>query len=365
MINNEYKMTWITSDLAVGYAPMSYAELDSIRSQGIDAIVNLCAEFCDLHEIEEAKGFEVYYLPILDEAAPDMEEMEKGLAWMDEAIYLGKKVLIHCRHGIGRTGTFLTSYLLRKGLGLKLASKKLKHTRAAPTNYSQWQLLKKYGKKSGVLKIREPSLESRNVVDLGSYFAEYEALIQKLDEDVKKADDDRMNHMRCGLETDDCCFDYIELTLIEVIYLNNKINRILKSDVRSEVIRNAVDVFKKIGQIKRITDKSRNDAELDKQCFIETYKQKKILCPLSRGRRCCLYEYRPIQCRLYDVSENIIDLASLHVMLFNISKNVFFAFSGTFLENDSLSFSLAETVSGKFVQEYFHYLAYLATASND
>jgi hypothetical protein len=66
MTNGKYQMTWITSDLAVGYAPMSYAELDSIRSQGINAIVNLCAEFCDLHEIEEASGFEVYYLPILD-----------------------------------------------------------------------------------------------------------------------------------------------------------------------------------------------------------------------------------------------------------------------------------------------------------
>jgi protein-tyrosine phosphatase/Fe-S-cluster containining protein len=365
MTNGKYQMTWITSDLAVGYAPMSYAELDSIKSQGIDAIVNLCAEFCDLHELEEASGFEVYYLPILDETAPDMEEMEKGLAWLDEAIYLGKKVLIHCRHGIGRTGTFLTSYLLRRGLGLKLASKKLKYTRAAPTNYSQWRLLKKYGKKSGVLKIREPSLESRNVVDLSSYFTEYEALIQKIDENAKKADDDHMNRMNCGLETDDCCFEYVELKLIEAIYLNNKINRILKSDVRSEVIHNAVDVFKKIGQIRRLLDKGGDDPGADKQNLIETYNQKKILCPLNRRGRCSIYEYRPIQCRLFGVSENVIDLVSVHAMLFNISKNVFFAFSGSFLEKDSLSFSLAETVSGKFVQEYFHYLAYLATASND
>ena len=123
MTNSEYQLTWVTPDLAVGYAPMSYAELDSIKSQGIDAIVNLCAEFCDLHEIEQTKGFEVYYLPIWDETAPDMQEMEKGLKWLDEAIYLGKKVLVHCHHGIGRTGTFVTSYLLRRGLGLKIASK--------------------------------------------------------------------------------------------------------------------------------------------------------------------------------------------------------------------------------------------------
>jgi hypothetical protein len=36
---------------------------------------------------------------------------------------------------------------------------------------------------------------------------------------------------------------------------------------------------------------------------------------------------------------------------------VFFSFSGFFLDEGGLLFSLADTVSGKFVQEYFYYLA--------
>ena len=47
-----YKLYWITSHLATGHAPMSYEDLDQIRSQGISAIINLCDEFCYLHEIE-------------------------------------------------------------------------------------------------------------------------------------------------------------------------------------------------------------------------------------------------------------------------------------------------------------------------
>ena len=43
--------------LAIGHAPMSYEDLESIKKQGINAIVNLCGEFCDLHEIEEKFGF--------------------------------------------------------------------------------------------------------------------------------------------------------------------------------------------------------------------------------------------------------------------------------------------------------------------
>jgi len=156
-----YQISWITDNLALGHAPMSYDELDSIRSQGIHGIVNLCGEFCDLHEIQQEHGFEVYYLPTCDEEAPTLEELEKALDWLDEAIYLGKKVLVHCRLGIGRTATFVTAYLLRKGFGLKLAKKKVEETRATSSSFSQWRLLKKYHKNSGTLTIREPSLENK------------------------------------------------------------------------------------------------------------------------------------------------------------------------------------------------------------
>jgi len=143
-----YEVTWITEDLAVGHAPMSYAELDEIKKEGIGAIVNLCAEYCDLHEIEEGSGFEVYYLPIVDENAPDIGELEKALNWLDKTIGMGKKVLVHCRFGIGRTGTFVTAYIIRKeSCSLKAASKKMKGSRSCPSTYNQWKMLKKYKKK--------------------------------------------------------------------------------------------------------------------------------------------------------------------------------------------------------------------------
>jgi len=80
--------------------------------------------------------------------------MEEALQWLDEALYLKKKVLVHYRHGLGRTGTFVSAYLLRRGL--KLTEKRLKPARVTPGNYSQWQLLRKYGKKQGQLSARPP-----------------------------------------------------------------------------------------------------------------------------------------------------------------------------------------------------------------
>lgn len=147
-----YEIKWITDQVAAGYATLSYADLDSAKKQGIESIVNLCGEFCDLHEIQEKSGFDVHYLPIPDECAPDMDKMEEAMQWVENKISQGKKVLIHCRFGVGRTGTFLLGFLMRRGMTMKQAEKKLKKTRANPQNYCQWKLLRTYEKKLALKK---------------------------------------------------------------------------------------------------------------------------------------------------------------------------------------------------------------------
>ncbi|MCD4722414.1 MAG: dual specificity protein phosphatase family protein [Desulfobacula sp.] len=323
---SQYPITWITDSLAVGYAPMSYAELETIKAKGIDAIVNLCAEFSDLHDIEKSSGFEVCYLPIWDEDIPKMKDMEKALAWLDEAIYLGKKVLVHCRHGIGRTGTFITSYMIRRGLGLKAASKKLKSSSANPSNYGQWKLLKKYGKKSGVLTIREPSLEIKNRVDLSHFFSDYESLIKNIDKEVQNQS--KKDPIQCGRKEHKCCSESFDLQLIEVIYLHSKMNRHFTSDQREVLIKRAV----------------------------KTYKKENMLCPFNDGSGCQIYELRPARCRIYNTLEFSADNHEIKDMLFELSQTVFLAFSGQFLPNTDFTFSVADTISGKFVQKYFHYM---------
>ena len=324
---SQYPIKWITDNLAVGYAPMSYAELDDIKALGIDAIVNLCAEFSDLHDLEASSGFEVYYLPIWDEDIPKMEDMEKALSWLDEAIYLGKKVLVHCRHGIGRTGTFVSSYMIRKGLSLKAASKKLKFSNANPSNYGQWKLLKKYGKKSGTLKIREPSLEIKNRVDLSLFFSDYEALIKNIDKEIQRQQDDA--YIQCGKAEHNCCGEGFDIQLIEVLYLHYKMNRHFTSAQREVLIKRAV----------------------------ETYKKERLLCPFNGGQGCEVYDIRPARCRIYGALEFSADKNEIQDMLFELSQTLFLAFSGKFLPDIDFRFSMADTISGKFVQKYFHYMA--------
>ncbi|MEN8189684.1 MAG: dual specificity protein phosphatase family protein [Thermodesulfobacteriota bacterium] len=312
-----YNITWITAQIGVGYAPMSYKELDFIREQGIGAIVNLCGEFCDLHEIEEKSGFEVYYLPIPDECAPDMEKMEAALEWLDEALYLKKKVLIHCRHGHGRTGTFVSAYLLRRGLGLKFTEKALKRTRANPTNYSQWNLLKKYSKEQGNFTARQPSIADKQTVDLHPFLSNYEQL---LDERANKA-----------LETDSCCHQPFHVQLVEAVYLSEKLNAILDRQTRHEVLERALAMAKISGK--------------------QTETEPPYRCPLLVDSRCLLEPYRPMHCRF--TGRNITDENGYEKRIESISKNIFLALTNSFPPEQRLTFSMVDTLSGRYVQLYF------------
>ncbi|WP_419176258.1 protein-tyrosine phosphatase family protein [Desulfosediminicola sp.] len=333
----DYPLFWITDNLVVSRAPMSYDELGGLKEQGIDAIVNLCGEFSDLHELEEQAGFEVFWIPIPDETAPSMDEMEKGLEWLDEAVYLGKKVLVHCRHGIGRTGTFVTAYLLRRGFSLNKAGKMLKSTRATPTNFSQWWLLRKFGKKEGQLSLQEPTPENRKNDDLEPFFLRYELLLESL----------RSRFPECSECTTPpaCshCDGEINLYLIEALYLHTKINVFLSIDQRN----NLIDQFSR---------PQKTFSTGDKQAINNTTTASEVTCPLYRDVACLLHQFRPVSCRLHDHDVTAVE-KTIQAELENLSKEIFSAVFDVSSNTSLPQVQLTDVVSGRFIQKYFQFLA--------
>jgi protein-tyrosine phosphatase len=341
MVKEHYQLNWVTDSLAVGQAPLSYEDLDSLRKQGIQAVMNLCAEFCDLHWIEADAGFEVYFFPIPDEEAPDLQELEKALDWLDECLYLGKKVLVHCRHGIGRTGTVVNAYLLRKGLGHKLAGRKMKGLKSQPANFDQWWFLRKYGKKEKRLSIREPSLETRHLVDLFPFFRDYEAWRQEVD--LRLAGQGKT--VLCGQGHMDCCHNPVEMTFVEAIYLSHTVNSTLDRMTRQNVIQRALDA----GKLQKTLHKTDGDK------FAQRYQEAHILCPLNEFSECLVFPDRPVVCRLFDLAEPARGevLEVLHPGLAKLSRELLFAFTAEFPRESPWHFMLWEVVSGKFIQTFF------------
>jgi protein-tyrosine phosphatase len=356
-----YPLTWVTNQLAVGHAPMSYDELRAIRDQGIDGIVNLCGEYCDLHQIQKDFGFEVYYLPVQDnEAPPSLQEVERALQWLDEAIYLGKKILVHCHLGIGRTGTFVTSYLLRRGFTMKLARQKLKKTRAESTSFNQWWFLRKFGKKEGRLTIREPSLEGGRLVNLAPYFEGYEALVAEVEALFLSSTDGVNEAPRCGRDTDACCHRFITLELIEAAYLSHHLNKRLASEARLEAIQRAIEAHKIACRVsppgKSLHSTLPDGQNSDEACPVETKEATGYTCPLSVDGKCIAFSFRPVVCRAYDATgPGPYAMQPLEERLHDLSKRLFFELNAALLEG-TLLFSLTNVVSGRFVQEYFHFI---------
>jgi hypothetical protein len=371
-----YELSWITDSLAMGHAPMSYEDLSSIGKQGIGAIMNLCAEFCDLHEIEENHGFEVYYLPVFDDEAPPEPDLEKALDWLDEAVYLGKKVLVHCRYGMGRTATFVAAYLLRRGFGLKLARKKVQEARTMHSSFSQWRLLRKYSKKSGKLTLREPSLETKRIVDLSPFFRDYEALLEWVDELFRQSAATHSSLPSCGSETDRCCYEQVEISFVEAAYLSHHMNRILPVAERRTAIDRAVQVAKRAKAIRLALAAEAAQSAIDRERLKEAYTASRILCPLSVDAKCAMYGFRPVACRIFGLAEewwgrqaapveNQMSMMTLGAQtledrirgtLTKISANMLYALSSLFSEGEMLTFLLADAVSGRFIQTFFELL---------
>ena len=173
MKKDVYAFKWITQQVAIGYAPHSYADIDTIKANGIEAVLNLCAECYDLHEIESAEGLEVHWLPVTDEDVPTINAALKAIDWMESILAKNKKVLIHCRYGIGRTGTMAVAWLLKRGYSVDDALETLSHTPAEPKSRRQWNFLNAYSESIGQSVIPQPiDLEKRRS-RLGKFFRKY------------------------------------------------------------------------------------------------------------------------------------------------------------------------------------------------
>jgi protein-tyrosine phosphatase len=142
------KLYWISGDwpgrLALAARPRGGEwlsdELRAWRKLGIDLVVSLltASEERDLELGKEAKEVASEYMgyitfPIADRQVPSSEiEFTRFLEKLDQALSLGKNVVVHCRQGIGRAGMVLVCLLIMKGLSPGAAIEQLTMVRGAP-----------------------------------------------------------------------------------------------------------------------------------------------------------------------------------------------------------------------------------------
>ena len=87
------------------------ADFALLREKGIRFIVNLtCSELTVPAEYSDA--FEVLHIPVVDGQPPDLEQLDRIIHRVRDAVSRDRPALIHCRGGIGRTATVLVPLIM-------------------------------------------------------------------------------------------------------------------------------------------------------------------------------------------------------------------------------------------------------------
>lgn len=131
------KINWVEPGvLAASGIPLGVKDLQSLREQGIRAIVTLTEHPLTAQEeitpqVLDKMGLICLHAPVVDQYPPDEATVWKAAQFVDRMKAQNKPVLFHCHAGIGRTGTILHAYYLAEGLSLDEAKVKVKAAKPA------------------------------------------------------------------------------------------------------------------------------------------------------------------------------------------------------------------------------------------
>lgn len=104
---------WIFKD-KLALSPMPSGYNIKFLSEIFDNVVVLVEESELVYDLNLWRKFNVnlLYIPIPDFSPPHLLTVYEVAKWIDNAIRNGKRVLVHCYGGLGRSGTIAASYLI-------------------------------------------------------------------------------------------------------------------------------------------------------------------------------------------------------------------------------------------------------------
>jgi len=135
-------LSWITETLAIGgsFAPNQTEAL--ARDHRIAAVVDVRGEACDDETLLARHGIELLHLPTIDFEPITPRLLQRGIAFVTAHVTEGRRVLVHCAQGIGRSALLGLCVLVECGhapiSALTLAKARRSQISPSRAQYEAW-----------------------------------------------------------------------------------------------------------------------------------------------------------------------------------------------------------------------------------
>ncbi len=209
-------------------------------------------------------------------------------------------------------------------------------------------------------------------MEIEKYFKAYESLAESIEKAFKQISDSFPKEVRCRPGCSDCCYALFDITLVEAIYINKKFREKYSDEEREKILKEAEKADREIHVLKRKAFKEQKKGTPEVE-IIGQMAMAKVKCPLlNESRQCRLYEFRPLNCRVYGVptqtgnSSHIcgrtgfeqgkqyptIKMDNLYEYLYKISNDFVDSLNTSFVEMGSLLMPLSMALMTDFNEDF-------------
>jgi protein-tyrosine phosphatase len=121
-------LAWLTPELAVGSAPLA-SQWNDLFEAGIGAVLEIRSEGHDDVTVLEARNIPYRHEKVVDHGAPTLRELYDMVTWVRGQMEERRRVLVHCRLGLGRSAMVACATLIALGFPINVAYSMLRQVR--------------------------------------------------------------------------------------------------------------------------------------------------------------------------------------------------------------------------------------------